>query len=69
MENVAKMMVEKLTKKELIMEIYQLLVILPLKNQEKQKKQQCPLQKAVGTTRKTLQKRSKTTQNKKTKQN
>ena len=37
MENVAKKMVEKLTKKELIMEIYQLLVILPLKDQEKQK--------------------------------
>ena len=37
MENVAKKMVEKLTKEELIMEIYQLLVILPLKEQENQK--------------------------------
>jgi len=37
MEDVAKKMVEKLTKEELIMEIYQLLVILPLKEQENQK--------------------------------
>ena len=37
MKNVAKLMVEKLTKEELIMDIYHLLIILPFKDQERQK--------------------------------